>query len=110
MIEKKVKPRGRKVKVTFSIPVEWLDRQVSVVGDFNDWVPGAKTLRRKGAVRTASVDLDAGHRYRFRYLDADGRWHDDPAADDVVPNEAGGWDCVIDLTDPVDPADTGDAA
>jgi 1,4-alpha-glucan branching enzyme len=105
VIEKTVKHRGRKVKVTFSIPVEWLDRPVSVVGDFNDWDPGAKALRKKGAVRTASVDLEPGRRYRFRYLDADGRWHDDPAADDVVPNEAGGTDCVIDLTEPDDGKD-----
>ena len=104
MIEKKAQARKPVVKVTFSIPREWMDRDVSVVGDFNDWDPTATPLRRKGAVRTASVALETGRVYAFRYLDSLGRWHDDPAADDVRPNASGGTDCLIDLCDRQDPA------
>ena len=99
MIDKNHKHRGRGVKVTFSIPIEWLDCGASVVGDFNDWDPTATPLRKKGGVRTASVVLDPGPRYRFRYLDVHGRWHDDPSADDVEANAFGGTDNVIDLSD-----------
>lgn len=99
MIDRQPNKRGRKVKVTFSIPREWMDRPVSVVGDFNEWDPHATPLRKHGSVRRVSVSLEAGQSYRFRYLDDEGRWHDDPAADNVVPNVAGGFDCVIDLTD-----------
>jgi 1,4-alpha-glucan branching enzyme len=102
MIEKRPQHRKRGVKVTFSIPLEWLDRGASVVGDFNDWDPAATPLRKQGPVRTASVVLEPGRVYAFRYLDSLGRWHDDPAADDVRSNAAGGTDCVIDLRDPQD--------
>lgn len=97
MIEKNHKHRGRGVKVTFSIPVDWLDCNACVVGDFNEWDPTATPLRKKGGVRTASVVLHPGERHAFRYLDARGRWHDDPAADDLVPNGCGGFNGVVDL-------------
>src|SRR5690606_37612857 len=89
MIEKNAKARGKGVKVTFAIPVEWLDQKVSVVGDFNDWDPMANPMRKKGAVRTTSVDLAAGSVYRFRYLDARGHWFDDPGADAIWPGPHG---------------------
>ncbi len=67
MIEKRPQKRGTKVKVTFSIPVEWLPTPVSVVGDFNDWDPGVNpsasgavtgaprsTSRRAVATRSAT--------------------------------------------------------
>lgn len=99
MIDKHVKHRGKGTKVTFSIPKEWIDRPVSLVGEFNNWDRDANPLRKRGAVWTTSVVLEPGRRYRFRYVDAWDRWHDDPAADDVVPNDAGSQDCVIDLTE-----------
>lgn len=97
MIEKHSRARGRGVKVTFSIPVEWLDRPVSVVGDFNDWDPTVTPLRKRGSIRAASVILEAGSVHEFRYLDGLARWHDDPEADDVVANATGGTNCVLDL-------------
>lgn len=104
MIDRQANKRGRKVKVTFSIPREWMDQPVSVVGDFNDWDPHANPMRKRGGVRRTSIVLDAGASYRFRYLDDEGRWHDDPAADRVAANDSGGTDCIIDLADP-DPSD-----
>lgn len=100
MIDKKFQRRGGRVKVTFSIPTEWLDRPTSVVGDFNDWDPTATPLRKKGSLRSATVVLDEGGQYAFRYLDSDGRWHDDPAADSISPNPDGGTNCVVDLRRP----------
>ena len=98
MITKNAKHRGPNVKVTFSIPTGWLDRPACVVGDFNDWDPTATPMRKKGADRVASVVVEPGRCYAFRYLDADGRWYDDPAADRVVANRFGGTDSVIDLS------------
>lgn len=102
MIDKQKAKRSKDTKVTFSIPVEWLPRKVSVVGDFNGWDHEATPMRKKSGNWVASVSLAPGARYRFRYLDELGRWHDDPAADDVVANDIGGVDCVIDLTEPAD--------
>jgi hypothetical protein len=88
------------LKVTFDIPVDGTEPPVSVVGDFNGWNPAATPLVRRGRTLRASVVLDAGRRYAFRYLADGGRWFNDDAADDYEPNDFGGRDSVIDLTDP----------
>jgi 1,4-alpha-glucan branching enzyme len=99
VIEKRTGRQKSDVRVTFSIPAVWLDRQVAVVGDFNAWDPTATPLKKRGDVRTVTVTLRAGERYRFRYVDELGRWHDDPAADDVQASGFGSSNCIIDLTD-----------
>ena len=78
MIRRKAKEGG--VAVTFVLDE---DREaVSVVGDFNDWTPGAHPLRRRSnGTRSVTVTLPAGKRVRFRYLADGGRWFDDPDAD-----------------------------
>ena len=97
MITKKPALRGKSVKVTFSLPVE--EGAVSVAGDFNDWDPSATPLRKRGDSRSASVSLDAGRCYSFRYVDKDGRWFNDGLADGFEGNEFGESNCIIDLTD-----------
>ena len=104
MIEKNHKHRGPGVKVTFSIPREWLDLPTSVVGDFNDWDPTANPLRKKGSVRVTSIVLEPGRTYAFRYLDDAGHWHTDPGSDEILTNDHGGTDGVIDLREPADSA------
>ena len=92
--------RGGRVNVTFAIPVDGSER-VSVVGDFNDWDPVATPLARRGETLQASVVVDAGRRYRFRYLADGGRWFNDYEADDYQRNDFGGSDSIVDLTGPV---------
>lgn len=76
----KAKADGGATKVTFRLES---DRPVSVVGDFNDWRPGAHTLvRRRGDLRSVAVVLPRGE-YRFRYLVDGGDWRSDPDADAV---------------------------
>lgn len=60
MIEKQKMKRSKDVKVTFSIPMEWLPRKVSLVGDFNDWDLDANRMRKKGGTWTTSVSLAPG--------------------------------------------------
>ena len=99
MIRCQPKPGTEQVKVTFVLPEAGIDGQrVAVVGDFNDWDPTARPLRKHRDERSASVVLDAGRRYAFRYLAEGGRWFNDEAADDNRPNEHGGSDSVLDLT------------
>jgi hypothetical protein len=49
---------------------------------------------------TAEVIIATGRTYRFRYLIDNERWQNDWAADSYAPNEFGGDDSVLDLTNP----------
>ena len=97
MITKKAVNRGSGVKVTFTLPVG--AERIAVAGDFNDWEPTATPLRKRGDSRSASVTLEPGRRYAFRYVDEHGRWFNDEAADGYEFNSFGGHNGVVDLTD-----------
>lgn len=60
-------------------------REVALVGDFNDWDPGANRLERHGRTWNVTLRLPPG-RYRYAYLVDGRRWLPDPglpaAADD----------------------------
>jgi 1,4-alpha-glucan branching enzyme len=73
-------------------------RRISVVGEFNDWSPEATVMEQRDDCFVAEVRLRPGRSYRFRYLLDDSRWENDWAADSYTPNEFGGDDSVIDLT------------
>ncbi|MFP5370379.1 MAG: isoamylase early set domain-containing protein [Actinomycetes bacterium] len=88
--------RNGSCKVTFELPAEVGANAVHVCGDFNDWSTTATPLkRRKDGTFAATLTLEAGRRYRFRYLLGDGEWENDWAADDYVRNEFGGEDSVV---------------
>jgi len=74
-----------------------------VAGDFNDWSLEATPMTRAAdGSLSATVVLQPGRRYRFRYYLGDGAWENDWDADEYVPNEFGGADSVI--TTPGKPA------
>ena len=74
---------GQKTRVTFALPVDQPNGDVSVVGTFNDWTPGLHLLTpRRNGTRTVSVTLPAGE-HRFRYLATGGVWFDDHTADGI---------------------------
>ena len=98
MISKKALADPDQIKVTFTLPVDGGNGQVSVVGDFNGWDPLATPLRRGKKQHVAALTLPAGTRYQFRYLDEHGNWFNDGDADDFSGNAYGGLDGVIDLT------------
>ncbi len=71
--------------LTFALPTATLDGNVSVVGTFNDWTPGAHLLRRRSnGTASASVKVPVGTTVRFRYLGENGRWFDDADADEIT--------------------------
>ncbi|MFJ7949354.1 isoamylase early set domain-containing protein [Streptomyces sp. NPDC096354] len=75
--------RGKKrTEVTFVIPADGPHGPVSVVGDFNDWEPGAHPfVARPDGTRAVTVALPHEHQYGFRYLAAGDYWFDDDHAD-----------------------------
>ena len=70
--------KSNDVKVTFSLPLDDPPGPVSVVGDFNDWVPGTHVLaKRANGTRSIAVTVPAGAKYRFRYLGENAHWFDE---------------------------------
>jgi len=85
-------------RVTFRLPAEAVRdaENVTLVGDFNSWDPGATPLKRlKSGDFTTSVELPPGREYRFRYLVDGSRWENDWCADKYAPNDFGADDSVV---------------
>jgi hypothetical protein len=75
-------------KVTFTLPADFPEGKVSVLGTFNDWTPGTHELKKRaGGVRSTSVTVPAGTTQCFRNL-REGKARLDDA--DATPCEHGG--------------------
>ena len=62
--------------------------KASVVGEFNEWQTSATPMTRlKDGSFKATVDLEPGRQYQFRYLLDDERWVNDAEAEAFVPTE-----------------------
>ena len=48
MLLKKFTPKRTVCKVTFTMPVEAVKKQVAIAGDFNDWNPTEHVLEKEG--------------------------------------------------------------
>lgn len=75
-----------------------MDGEAAVVGDFNEWDPCTTPLHRSNGWLKASVVVDPGRRYRFRYFADDGHWFNDPEVDASEPNGMGDDNSLLDLT------------
>ena len=85
-------------KVTFSLSKEAAGaaRQVSLVGDFNQWNKDAIPKKRlKNGNFTTTVALEPNREYHFRYFLDGERWENDWNADKYVPNHHGSDDSVV---------------
>ena len=96
MIERRATTHDQ-VELTFRLPADHPAEPVGIAGDFNDWQ--VTPFVDVGGKLEATVTVASGGRYQFRYRTADGRWFNDDEADDYEPNEFGGMNCVVDLTD-----------
>ncbi len=73
-----------KCKVTFELPAQATEgvKKVALVGDFNNWETRATMMKKnKDGLFAATVTLEPGHEYQFRYLMDDCRWENDWHAD-----------------------------
>lgn len=75
-------------KVTFSLPAEAVaeSSEVALLGDFNEWNPTTATLlkKQKDGSYKATLELEPGKEYQFRYLLDGTKWENDWAADKYV--------------------------
>lgn len=96
MLKKSYSKSGRACRVTFKLPSEIEAAEAAVLGEFNEWDPQAHLMKkRKDGSFSATVSLEAGREYRFRYLLDGERWVNDREPDSLVRNRFGDKDCVI---------------
>ncbi len=85
-------------KVTFRLSEKAAKgaRKVKVVGDFNNWNQddGFPMALKKGEY-AATIDLEQGKEYQFRYLIDDTRWENDWDADKYVLTPLGVENSVV---------------
>ena len=92
-IKKQYPKRTRLCKVTFDIPETVGDsfKKAYVVGEFNDWSKSATPMKRKkNGSFSATVDLQRGQEYQFRYLFDEDEWKNDEEADKLAETPFGG--------------------
>lgn len=102
MIRAEPGPSPDEVRVTFVLTEPFdldSEREISVVGDFNGWHPGATPFSplTDGSLE-ATATVRAGERYGFRYLAEDNRWLNDADVPDRESNGSGGENSVLDLS------------
>lgn len=79
-------------KVTFKIAPSMSNgaRKARILGDFNRWSPSACPMKRlKNGAFTATLDLEKGREYQFRYLLDKHHWANEAEADREVPTPYG---------------------
>lgn len=87
---------GRTCRVTFELAGAGEAQKIALLGDFNEWNPGAHFLkRRKDGTYAVTVSLEAGQEYRYRFLKDGQTWLNDPEADKRVANPFGTEDSVV---------------
>ncbi len=79
-------------KVTFKIPAEvgTAAKTANIVGEFNDWSITANPMKRlKSGAITATLDMEKGRAYQFRYVLGKNHWENENEADKIVPSPYG---------------------
>lgn len=100
MLRKKPVKGSDKVSVTFEAPGLADAGSVSVVGEFNSWDPAStKMKKRKDGAWAATVRLERGRRYQYRFVVDERTWVADDEADEQVPNPFGGVNSVVRLSE-----------
>lgn len=94
MLKKRRFAKENVVKVTFTLPPDTAQKSARVVGEFNHW-EGTPLERQKDGSWRATVALDPGREYEFRYLVDGERWVNEPMADRYARNPYGEDNSVI---------------
>ena len=83
----KTKPEAN---VTFQLPAQAAEgaSKVNLVGEFNNWDESALEMKKlKTGDFKATIKLESGKEYQFRYLIDGQTWENDWEADSYVPNQ-----------------------
>lgn len=86
MSVKKTYVKSRNIcRARFQVPEKQAD-EICLVGDFNSWDTTATPMRKNRNGFSATLDLEPGREYQFRYLIDGERWENDDGADAIVPS------------------------
>ena len=97
-LEKKFLKTKPVCKVKFSLSGDQYSSASSIllVGSFNNWQLGENPFKKtKTGAWSASLELETGREYQFRYLIDGTRWENDPEADKFVPGGLGAENSVL---------------
>jgi 1,4-alpha-glucan branching enzyme len=96
MIRRQTILESNQVQITFVLPADFPHVPISVVGDFNQWDASVHPLRQASdGTYQATVTLEAGRRYAFRYLSHGGKWFQEGFADDLEPGPVGSYNSIV---------------
>jgi 1,4-alpha-glucan branching enzyme len=98
MLTKNYTKTGNYCRVTFRLPAEVGAETAALCGEFNSWEQAANPMKKlKDGSFSATVSLESGNSYRFRYLLDGERWENDWEADSYAPNEHGSDDSIVEV-------------
>jgi len=93
-----VSATASEIDVRFALPAEVQAGTVALCGEFNNWSADDIQLARGGdGSWQATVALEPGRSYRYRYLLDGERWENAWHADRYVPNSYGSTDSVVNV-------------
>jgi len=102
MLTKRKLAKG-KVRVTFQMPALEGVTQLHLVGDFNNWsMQETPMTQAADGAWSATLTLEGGRAYQYRYFANGQTWHNDWAADAYAPNTFGSDNCVVSLEEPAE--------
>ena len=88
-------------KVTLSVPKSISNgaKKIQVVGDFNNWNTKKATPMEqlKNGIFKATLSLETGKTYQFKYLIDGEIWENDDYADDYVRNDFDTMNSIVNL-------------
>jgi len=95
MVSKKFFKSKNVCRVTFALPKEIKAETATLVGEFNSWDGTATPLKKVKGVWKATLELEEGKEFQYRYLVNGSEWYNDWEADAYAPNFIDGDNSVV---------------
>ena len=96
MLKKSYSKTGKVCRVTFKYNNPENAETAAIAGEFNDWSLTENPMKKlKNGTFSATLSLEAGNSYRFRYVLNGDSWVNDEDAHSYVANDYGEDNSVV---------------